>query len=68
MDYKAIGQRIRKRRRWVELTQEQLAETTGVSTSFIGHIERGTRVPSVETLWRICQALECSMDFVVAGE
>ena len=68
MDYKAIGQRIRKRRRWVELTQEQLAELAGASTSFIGHIERGTRVPSVETLWRICQALECSMDFVVAGK
>lgn len=68
LDYQAMGKRIRKRRRWIDLTQEQLAELAGVSTSFVGHLERGSRVPSVETLWRIARALETTMDWIAAGE
>lgn len=68
MDYQAMGRRIRQRRRWLDMTQEQLAEAVGVCTSFIGHIERGSRKLSVETLWAICKALEISMDDIVAGE
>ena len=68
MDYQAMGRRIRKRRRWMDMTQEQLAEAVGVCTSFVGHIERGSRKLSVETLWAICQALEISMDKIVSGE
>lgn len=64
MDYIAVGKRIRRQRRWMDLSQEQLAEMVGVSTSFIGHIERGTRVPSLDTVWRICKALEVSMDHI----
>lgn len=68
MDYQAMGRRIRQRRRWMDMTQEQLAEKVGVCTSFVGHIERGSRKLSVETLWAICKALEISMDKIVAGE
>ena len=63
-----IGEGKSKENLTEDLRIEALAREIGVSTSFIGHIERGSRVPSVETLWRICQALECSMDFVVVGE
>lgn len=68
MDYQAMGHRIRKRRRWLDMTQEQLAEAAGVCTSFVGHIERGSRKMSVETLWSICNALNISMDVIVSGE
>ena len=68
LDYKAMGRRIRQRRRWLNMTQEQLAEAAGLSTSFVGHIERGSRKLSVEMLWAICKALEISMDDIVAGE
>lgn len=68
LDYQAMGRRIRQRRRWLDMTQERLAEAAGLSTSFVGHIERGSRIPSVETLWEICKALEISMDDIVAGE
>ena len=68
MDYQAMGRRIRQRRRWLDMTQEKLAEAAGLSTSFVGHIERGSRIPSVETLWTICKALKISMDKIVAGE
>ena len=60
--YTSIGRRIRrlrKRRRW---TQVELAERADISTSFLGHIERGSRKLSVETLNRIALALNCSAD------
>lgn len=65
MDLKAIGKRVRAARRARDLTQEQLAELVEVSTSFVGHIERGTRVPSLETMWRICKALGLPMDHIM---
>lgn len=56
-DYVAMGQRIRALRRGAMLTQEELAQQAGISASFLGHIERGTRVLSVETLMALCNAL-----------
>ena len=57
VDYQALGERIRSARRQHGLTQEALAEQADISTSFLGHIERGTRVASIETLVAICNAL-----------
>lgn len=65
MDYYAIGQRIRYIRRMRYITQAQLAELVGCSVSFIGHIERGTRKLSVETLYQICNSLQISADFIL---
>lgn len=42
------------------LTQEQLAEKVGISSSFMGHIERGTRIASIDTLVSICNVLSVS--------
>ena len=41
-------------RKW---TQEQLAEKTGVSTSFVGHIERGEKQASVDTVVTLSKCL-----------
>ena len=49
-DYIALGERIRKARKKKLLTQEQLAEACNLSTAHIGHIERGTRALSIESL------------------
>ncbi|MBQ2433145.1 MAG: helix-turn-helix transcriptional regulator, partial [Clostridia bacterium] len=57
MNYNALGKRIREQRRALGLTQEQLAEKVGVSLSFIGHIERGSRKASLDTLVAICNAM-----------
>lgn len=60
MDYSAIGEKIRLKRLILGLTQARLAECAGISTAFMGHIERGTRVMSIETLCALCKALELS--------
>ena len=67
VDYKSIGKRIRKQRKEKGLTLEQLAEQVELSLSYMGHVERGTRVASVETLARLCEALEMDMHYVVFG-
>ena len=67
VDYKRIGIRIQKQRKEKGLSQEQLAELIGISLSFMGHIERGTRISSVETLARISKALETDMHYIVFG-
>lgn len=58
MDYKALGQRIRQQRKMMKMTQEELASVSDVSTSYIGHIERGIKHCSLETLICICNALD----------
>ena len=68
MDYTAMGKKIRRKRREMDITQAQLAELAGISTAFVGHIERGTRVLSVETLCRICKALGVSADDLLGIE
>lgn len=63
-----LGKKIRTVRRYQELTQEQLAEQAGLSTAHIGHIERGTRMPSVPALYAICAVLGIKMEYVTAAE
>jgi transcriptional regulator with XRE-family HTH domain len=67
MDYIDLGRRIRKQRTQRGWTQETLAERVNVSTSFVGHVERGTRKASLETLVAIANVLDVSLDYLLAG-
>ena len=67
MDYALLGKQIRRQRQNMGWTQEQLAEVIGVSTSFIGHIERGTRKASIDTLVEIANAMQVSADFLLGA-
>ena len=60
MDYEKLGVRVRQQRELSGLTQGELAKKVGVSNSFIGHIERGEKKASVETVVSLCNALEIS--------
>ena len=64
-DYLALGQRIRKIRKEKGMTQEQLAEACNLSTAHIGHIERGTRALSIESLIIISNTLSVSTDYLL---
>jgi len=44
------------------MTQKQLADAMHVSCSLIGHIERGSRKPSLETLVSLCKVLNIPVD------
>ena len=62
VDYYALGTRIRAAREKKHLTQEQLGEICSLSAAHIGHVERGTRTPSLDAIVSIAQALNVSMD------
>lgn len=47
------------------MTQEELAERTNLSTTYIGMVERGEKKPSLETFVRILNALNVSADVVL---
>ncbi len=54
----AFGQRVREARLAAGLTQEALAEATGLHPTFISNVERGYRVPTVATLLRLADGLD----------
>lgn len=57
-----IGNNIRRYRKANHLTQEQLAEKVGVSTSFCANLERGGRSMSIPVLMKLADALHVSVD------
>ena len=67
MDYADLGKRVRACRVALNWTQEHLAQEIGVSTSFIGHIERGSRKASIDTLVMLANAMQVSTDELLAG-
>lgn len=62
MDYFEIGQRIRKYRKAHNLSQEELAEKVGISTTHMSHIETGNTKLSLPVLVDIAVALEVNTD------
>lgn len=65
MDRKSLGKRIRTERSNRNLTQEQLAEAAGVSTTYIGFVERGERTVTLEKLIDIANVLHVSIDYLI---
>lgn len=59
--YVSIGKKIREVRKLRGLTLEELADKVGRNWSFLSQIERGKSIPSIETLFLICTALEISL-------
>jgi DNA-binding XRE family transcriptional regulator len=49
---------LRQGREKLGITQQQIAEFAGFSTNAIAMIERGERIPSIDTAARICWALD----------
>lgn len=67
LDYGSMGKRIRQVRKAKGWSQGELAKKCGISMSFLGHIERGTRIMSLETFVSICEALDTGADELLWG-
>ena len=50
MDYTRLGKRIKEKRLRLNLTQEKLSEKVGISTAYLGQIERGERCITLDKL------------------
>lgn len=66
-DARVLAMRIKKQRNKRNMTQEHLAEVANLSVVFVSNVERAKRVPSLEKMIEICNALECTMDELLDG-
>lgn len=63
-----IGKRIALRRKELNITQEQLAETIGLSLQSISCIELGKKGIRPENLINLCIALDSTSDYFLFGK
>lgn len=63
-----LGERIREIRKAKNLTREQLATKSELSSKFIYEVENGKKGLSVDSLMKIANALSCSCDYILLGE
>ncbi len=66
VNYKHIGRRIRQERMRNKLSQEELSEMINSSPQYISLIETARKKPSLEMLIRIANALQVSIDQLIA--
>jgi transcriptional regulator with XRE-family HTH domain len=60
-DLKTLGCRIRQKRKSLNWTQEDLADSAEIDRSYIGGVERGERNLTFTMLCQICKALQCDV-------
>lgn len=63
-----VGERIMRRRKKLGLTQEELAERSGLTTQFVSYAESGKRAMRPENLMKIAAALGVSTDYLLTGD
>lgn len=65
--YAEIAARIRRRRREQGLTLEELAHRSGMTTSYLGQVERAERKPSLHTVAAVAKGLGLPLAALLDG-
>ena len=63
-----LGERIRKRRQKMKLSQESFAEKAGISVNTVSRIEGGQTAMSVEIFRKIIEILETDANLLLGKE
>lgn len=63
-----IGERIQRKRKSLNYTQEKLAEMVNTSKNTISNIERGENPPSIEFIVTLCNVLGEDPNYYILGE
>ena len=58
---KIFGLKVRKARKHLDISQENLASLANIDRAHMGEIERGNVSPSLKTMHRIAQALNMTV-------
>jgi transcriptional regulator with XRE-family HTH domain len=53
-----FGEIVRRVRKEYDWTQEDLADRSGLTTTYVGQVERGDKVPSLTVVLKLARALE----------
>lgn len=65
LDSKIVGEVIAEYRKNKNLSQEVLSGLAGIGRTHLSSIERGERKPTLETLYRICSAMDTKMSDII---
>jgi transcriptional regulator with XRE-family HTH domain len=67
-EMKSVGARVRALREKRGLSQQELADLVGVHLSQLSRLERGTSLPSAETVLALARALRATTDALLRGD
>ena len=67
MEYKLVGNKVKKARREKGITQEKFAEELGVSVSFISQVESGDKKFNLTRISEVSQILEKPVGYFIDG-
>jgi hypothetical protein len=62
-----VGRRTYMRRVWLHLSQQELADKAQVARNFVSAIERGAQGLDAWRLWCLADALDTTVDWLLAG-
>lgn len=63
-----VGERIREVREEMRMTQDRLADLTGLSKGFLSDVENNKRNIGAQNLLKIANVLGASVDYLLRGE
>lgn len=63
-----LGERVRKKRETLKITQQQLANALKITPQHISFIEQNKGAPSMELLPKLAEELGVTTDFLLAGK
>ena len=66
MNKKKVGQRIKKRRLELEMTQNEVKNKADIASS-ISEMENGISLPSAESLVKLAKLFQVSVDWILTG-
>lgn len=68
MDSKKIGELIKKRRKELDITQQELGDRVGVSYKAVSKWECGNSMPDISILKNVCDVLKISVEEILDGK
>lgn len=68
MDKTALGKKLRDARQKKGYTQHALAEMADIGNVYLGEIERGLKMPSLNIFIKLIEALDISADYILRDE
>ena len=68
MDKTELGQKLRQTRLSKGYTQQALANRAGIGNVYLGEIERGLKMPSLNSFIKLVVALDVSANYILKDE
>lgn len=66
-DAEMFGRRVRELREARSLSQEKLAQASGLTTTFVSTIERGRKTPSLTSVLKLARGLKVDAADLLSG-